>query len=37
MVVVDAGAVVQVGPHAELLASDGPYAALHAAWLAQTR
>lgn len=37
VVVVDAGHVVQVGPHAELLAQDGPYAAMHAAWLAQTR
>ena len=37
VVVVEAGRVVQVGPHARLLAEDGPYAAMHAAWLAQTR
>lgn len=37
VVVVDAGRVVQVGPHAELVGAEGPYAAMHAAWLAQTR
>ena len=37
VVVVEAGHVVEVGPHAELLAADGPYASMHAAWLAQTR
>ncbi|MDT0165040.1 ABC transporter ATP-binding protein [Actinotalea sp. AC32] len=37
VVVVDSGHVVQVGPHRRLLAEDGPYAAMHAAWLAQTR
>ncbi|MBC7289743.1 MAG: ABC transporter ATP-binding protein [Actinotalea sp.] len=37
VVVVDAGRVVQTGPHAELLGQDGPYAAMHAAWLSQTR
>ncbi len=37
VVVVADGRLVQVGPHAELLAVDGPYAAMHAAWLAQTR
>lgn len=37
VVVVEAGRVVQVGPHARLLAEEGPYAAMHAAWLAQTR
>lgn len=37
VLVVDAGRVVQVGPHAELLGQDGPYAAMHAAWLSQTR
>ena len=37
VVVVDAGRVVQVGAHRELLAEDGPYSAMHAAWLAQTR
>lgn len=37
VVVMDEGRVVQVGPHATLLAQDGPYAAMFAAWLAQTR
>ena len=37
VVVVDAGRVVQVGPHHRLLAEDGLYASLHAAWLSQTR
>ena len=37
VVVVAEGRVVQVGPHERLLAEDGPYAAMHAAWLAQTR
>lgn len=37
VVVVDAGHVVQVGPHADLVDAEGPYAAMHAAWLAQTR
>ncbi|MDO8107568.1 ABC transporter ATP-binding protein [Isoptericola sp. b441] len=37
VVVVADGRVVQVGPHHELLAQDGPYAAMHDAWLAQTR
>ncbi|WP_182113766.1 MULTISPECIES: ABC transporter ATP-binding protein [unclassified Actinotalea] len=37
VVVVEAGRVVQVGPHEELVRQDGPYAAMHAAWLAQTR
>lgn len=37
VVVVDAGRVVQVGPHEELVAAPGPYAGMHAAWLAQTR
>lgn len=37
VVVVDEGRVVQVGPHSQLLTEEGPYAAMHAAWLAQTR
>ena len=37
VVVVDRGRIVQVGSHAELLAQQGPYAAMHAAWLSQTR
>ena len=36
VVVVDAGRVVQRGPHAELVAQPGtPYARLHASWVAQ--
>ncbi|WP_239078799.1 ABC transporter ATP-binding protein [Cellulomonas marina] len=37
VVVVDAGRVVEHGPHARLVAAGGRYAALHAAWVAQTR
>ncbi|HMO10444.1 MAG TPA: ABC transporter ATP-binding protein, partial [Actinotalea sp.] len=37
VVVVEAGRIVQVGPHHALLAQEGPYAAMHAAWLSQTR
>lgn len=37
VVVMEDGRVVQVGPHARLLAEDGPYAGMYAAWLAQTR
>lgn len=37
VVVVDAGRVVEVGTHPELLAAGGRYAGMHAAWLAQTR
>lgn len=37
VVVVDAGRVVEVGTHAELVGAGGRYAAMHAAWLAQTR
>lgn len=37
VVVVDAGRVVQIGTHADLLAAEGLYASMHAAWLAQTR
>ena len=37
VVVVADGRVVQVGPHATLLAQEGPYADMFAAWLAQSR
>ncbi len=37
VVVVDHGRIVQVGPHEELVGQDGPYAAMHDAWLSQTR
>ncbi len=34
VLVMDAGRVVQRGPHARLVTEDGPYAALHASWVA---
>ena len=37
ILVVDAGRVVQRGPHAELVGQDGAYARLHASWAAQRR
>jgi ATP-binding cassette subfamily B protein len=37
VIVVDAGRVVQRGPHRELTGQDGPYARLHASWVSQTR
>jgi len=37
VVVVEAGRVVEVGPHADLVARDGAYAAMHHAWVSQTR
>ena len=37
VVVVDAGRVVQRGPHAELVGQPGVYARLHASWAAQRR
>jgi ATP-binding cassette, subfamily B, bacterial len=35
VVVVDAGRIVQRGPHAELVADGGVYGRLHASWVAQ--
>jgi putative ABC transport system ATP-binding protein len=37
VIVVDAGRVVQRGPHAALVGRPGPYARLHASWAAQRR
>ncbi|WP_028047802.1 ABC transporter ATP-binding protein [Cellulomonas sp. URHE0023] len=37
VVVVDAGRVVETGHHDDLVAREGHYAALHAAWVSQTR
>jgi ATP-binding cassette subfamily B protein len=37
VIVVDAGRVVQRGPHSRLVGEDGPYARLHASWAAQRR
>ncbi len=37
VVVVEQGRIVQTGAHDELVASDGPYAQMHAAWMSQTR
>lgn len=37
VVVVDAGRVVEVGHHAELVTRGGVYARMHEAWIAQTR
>jgi ABC-type multidrug transport system fused ATPase/permease subunit len=37
VVVVDAGHVAEVGPHAQLAAAGGVYARMHASWVAQTR
>lgn len=37
VVVVDDGRVVETGPHARLVAAGGTYAAMHAAWVSQTR
>lgn len=37
VIVVDAGVVVQRGPHAELVQQDGVYAGLHASWMSQSR
>ncbi len=37
VLVVDAGVVVQRGPHAELVQQDGVYASLHASWVSQSR
>ncbi len=37
VLVVDAGVVVQRGPHAALLREDGVYGELHASWISQSR
>jgi ABC-type multidrug transport system fused ATPase/permease subunit len=37
VVVVDAGRVVEHGPHDDLVAQDGVYASMHRAWVSQTR
>ena len=37
VLVVDAGAVVETGAHADLVARDGTYASMHRSWVAQTR
>ena len=37
VIVVDAGEVVQRGPHAELVKVPGVYADLHASWMSQSR
>jgi ABC-type multidrug transport system fused ATPase/permease subunit len=37
VIVVDAGVVVQRGPHDELVRTPGVYARLHASWISQSR
>jgi ATP-binding cassette, subfamily B, bacterial len=37
ILVVDAGRVVQRGPHTELVTQDGPYARLYQSWMSQRR
>jgi ATP-binding cassette subfamily B protein len=37
VIVVDAGVVVQRGPHRELVATDGVYRRLHDSWVSQSR
>lgn len=37
VMVFDAGDLVEMGPHAELVEAGGRYAALHAAWIGNTR
>jgi ATP-binding cassette subfamily B protein len=37
VMVFDAGELVEMGPHAELVEAGGRYAALHTAWIGNTR
>lgn len=37
VVVVDAGRIVEFGPHSELIHAHGRYSRMHASWIAQTR
>ena len=37
VVVVERGRIVEVGAHPALVAAGGHYAAMHAAWMSQTR
>jgi putative ABC transport system ATP-binding protein len=37
VVVLEAGRIVELGHHRDLVGRDGVYGRLHAAWVAQTR
>ena len=37
IVVMDAGRIVQLGTHDELVGTDGVYASLYASWIGNTR
>ncbi|MEI2699451.1 MAG: hypothetical protein V9E94_14335 [Microthrixaceae bacterium] len=37
VIVFDAGRIVQMGPHSELLAEGGVYGRLHESWVGNTR